>query len=177
MKNLIKKALTIMSALTVVFVMVGCSSNSTSDVKAARHVRYVQTHENSDVRTVKAQMYQKNGNKSRMGEIKFHETDAGLKMTAELYDVRPGNKYSLELYKLKDCDMSKKDNKELFVKSCTKEKCDSELPEMIGDKNGKIDASFLITGMSAADIDHNKLILVRDGNHVGWGHLKEGFNW
>ncbi len=160
------------SVLGVVAIMGGCSSSDTS-----KDVEYTQTHQNDDVTNIKAKMYQKYGNKDRMGEIKFAETDSGLKMTVDLKDVRPNTEYNVYVYELKGCDM-KKEKKDMRG-MCEKTKQDIDLPMLKGDMNGKIATTYMIRGITAADLDNKKIVLSRENDsgeevHVGWGMLKEG---
>ena len=64
----------------------------------------------SDVNSVYAKMYthSSNGGESKMGHIKFKETDNGLKMMVDLKDLRPGVQYNVKLYQ---CDMCYNDAK------------------------------------------------------------------
>ncbi len=173
MKNFLKKILICSSVLGVVAIMGGCSSDSDK----GKNVEYVQTHQDDEITSIHAKMYQKNGNKDKMGTIKFSETDSGLKMAIDLKDVRPNTEYKLYVFEVKGCDV-KKDKKDM-AKKCTKTQKNIDMPMLTGDRNGKIDTTYMITGLTAADLDGKKLVLARDDAsgkevHVGWGLLSQG---
>lgn len=177
MKNLLKNVFIGTLAFGMIVVLGGCSSSSKPSADSAKHkdVEYVQTHQDDKITSIHAKMYQKNGKKDKMGEIKFAEEQSGLQMTAELKDVRPDAEYTLSLYKVKDC---KKDKKSKMAK-CDKTKIDADLPTLKGDKDGKVHVTYMITGLTAAELDKTKVVLSRKNDkgeevHVGWGMLKHG---
>ncbi len=160
MKKAIKNIFMFTTVVGVVAVLGGCGSDH-------KDVDYARTHQNDDLTTVSARMHQKFGNKSRMGEIKFKETTAGLSMTVALNEVRPGQEYSLKVLKLKNC----KKDKSAQMK-CDKEDMDLNLPTFTGDKDGKINATYILKGITAAELNKTKIELVRDDKCVGGGMLK-----
>ena len=181
MKNSIKKMLMVVSIVGVTVMIAGCSSsNDSAKTENETKTEYVQTHQNDDVKTVKAKMYQKklkDGTADEMGYIKFTETESGLKMVTDLKKVRPDVEYKLYVYDIKGCDKSMKD-KSKDKKKCDKEKKDIDLPELVGDKDGTVKTTFMITGLTAAELEDAKITLVRDDDHgekvkVGWGKIAE----
>ena len=102
MTNLIKKTCVFASVLGAAAILAGCSSCPTQhhNKKAMHHNKqYVQpvemiesdtivvyqTYENADVNHLYAKMYthSSHGGESRMGHIKFRDTDSGLKMEVD----------------------------------------------------------------------------------------------
>ena len=182
MKNIVKNILITASAVGIAVILGGCSSSSSPSAgyseksEKPESVSYVKTHQKEDVKKVYAKMYQKNkkdGTKDSMGHIRFSETDSGLKMLVELKDVRSGVEYKLRVYDLVDCE--KKEGKS---KTCTKNDRYLDLPTIIGDKNKKIQDTYMLTNVSAKELKNAKISLHRDddkGNDlkVGWGIIEE----
>ncbi|MDL2296161.1 hypothetical protein LJC18_05160 [Lachnospiraceae bacterium OttesenSCG-928-E19] len=167
MKNLIKKMFMFTSILGVVAIMGGCSSNSSKNKNQDRphDVEYYQTHQDADVTRVSARMYthSRDGGESRMGHIKFHETNAGLQMMVELKDMRPGVEYQVHVY-----DWECNDN----VTKCKKEKAVSGLPMLRAGNDGKLEETFLIRGVTAKQLKKSMITMERDGGYkAAWGKL------
>ena len=109
MKNVAKKMFLFASVLGAAVLLSGCMMGCPNK-KAMHHqkqpARYAQpvevvesdtivvyqTYENADVNHLYAKMYthSSRGGESKMGHIKFRETDNGLKMEVDLKDMRAG---------------------------------------------------------------------------------------
>ncbi|MDR1207376.1 MAG: hypothetical protein LBK26_03110 [Rickettsiales bacterium] len=177
MKQLTKNFFMFASILSISAVLAGCSSSTTGD-KKSNEVNYVQTHEDDDITKLSARMFQRfgapdqSGNESGMGRIWFRETDSGLQMVVDLQNVRPGVEYTFYVYDMTDS------NKKAPKKSCKKKKMDISFPTVKGDADRNLKATFMVTGLAAADIKGAKITLNRpdaSGEEiaVGWGMLKE----
>jgi hypothetical protein len=158
MNKILKTLSLFASVFAVVGFLGGCSSSG--DAKHHRDERIVRTHQDDDITRIGARMYQKHGDKGEMGSIKFTEKDSGLEMDLDLKDMRPGMEYKL------------------YVHNAKGEESDIKLPNVRADANGKVKRTYMITGVSAAELDNMKIVLKRvnsDGTepHVGWGKIKE----
>ncbi|MDR1337617.1 MAG: hypothetical protein LBJ73_01140 [Rickettsiales bacterium] len=179
MKNLIRNFLTFASVLSVAGMLAACSSDSkTTQADSNDGVEYYQTREKSDVRRVSAKMYTRGAaGESRMGEIRFHETESGLKMDVDLKDMRPGVDYSINVYRF-DCpkmkEMKKMKDKKNGDKTCAKEKMSVNLPTLRADASGAVKETFMIHGFSAKQLKNAKIVLSRDGNDkAAWGRAEK----
>ena len=115
MKNSGKKMLTFASLMAAMAVLSGCmmecpgkkhhhkkmmhNNSRPVEVVESDTIVVYQTYENADVNSVYAKMYthSSNGGESKMGHIKFKDTDNGLKMMVDLKDMRPGVQYNVKL--------------------------------------------------------------------------------
>ena len=166
-----KKILIFTSILALAVVVGGCSSRSHEKTKS--HEKIVQTHQYDDITRLRANMRQKHGNKESMGSIRFIEVDSGLSMDVNLFDTRPNVEYSLCVYDMKDCD-----KKGIKAGTCEKERKDIVMPTLQSDRDGMISKTYLINGLTAAQMDNAKIVLTRkDANgekvEAGWGRLRE----
>jgi Cu/Zn superoxide dismutase len=143
------KKLSILVSVLAMVAVAGCSSDSTTE---GRHVtRAYETHQNADVTKVGARMYQMYGNESHMGSVRFTERDGGLSMVVELFDTRPNHDYYL-----------------------TTSTHDFGLPAIKSNAAGKINETFILNGITAADLKDTKFYLTRDGGkRVGQGDMKK----
>ena len=115
MKSLTQKIVTFASVFGAVALLAGCTTNCPDKKHHVKHHAYqaqpieviesdtivfYQTHTDADVNHVYAKMYthSSDGGQSRMGHIKFRETDKGLKMEVDLKDLRPAVPYTVRLY-------------------------------------------------------------------------------
>lgn len=169
------------TVLGVAVLMAACSSD-TKQPKSSDGIEYYQTQDNADVKRVTAKMYthSSGGGESRMGDIKFHETDAGLKMEVDLKDMRPGVEYTINVYKFKCPEMNKEEIKKIkkdkaeMKKMCDKERVSVKLPMLKAGESGKLNETFMIRGLAAAQLKDAKLILSRDGSDkAAWGKLEK----
>ena len=130
MVDLIKKTGVLASVLGVATLLAGCSGcpEKRHHVKQVSKAQYVQpiemiesdtivvyqTYEDADVNHVYAKMYthSSHGGESKMGHIKFRDTDNGLKMEVDLKDLRAGVPYTMRLYQCQSCNND--------AKCCTK---------------------------------------------------------
>ncbi len=128
-----------------------------------------QTYENADVDKVYAKMYthSSRGGTSYMGHIKFHDTDNGLKMVVDLKDLRPSVPYTVKLYK---CGMCANDESGC----CNKSAINVNLPMLETGISRKLNQTYMIQGMSAAQLYGAKIYLERDGGYkAGWGTVEK----
>lgn len=131
-------------------------------------VVFYQTYKNADIDDVRAKMYTRSsrGGESAMGTIKFKETNAGLKMKVDLIDLRPGKTYTMGIYQCGTCNNDS---------TC----CDTapmaiDLPTIRINHVGRLEQSYIIRGLTAAQLNNAKLILTRDGGYkAAWGTLKQ----
>jgi len=130
-------------------------------------VVFYQTYEDADIDNVHAKMYTRSsrGGESAMGTIKFKETDAGLKMKVDLVDLRPGKTYTAHVYQCGMCnDWS----------CCNKTPMAVDLPQLMISKPGRLETSYIIRGLTAAQLNNGKLVLTRDGGYkAAWGTLRQ----
>ncbi len=184
MKNLVKKMFAVMSVLGVAAVLSGCVCDATHNKhmhkKAPRHVAQpvevvesdtivvYQTYENADVNKVYAKMYthSSRGGESKMGHIKFHETDNGLKMVVDLKDLRAGVPYTVRLYQCGNCYND--------ANCCSKSAMNVKLPTLQTGISGKLNQTYMIQGLTAAQLEGANIYLERDGGYkAGWGKLEK----
>ncbi|MBQ8255951.1 MAG: hypothetical protein IJY99_03240 [Alphaproteobacteria bacterium] len=187
MKNLTKKMFMFASMLGAAVLLSGCMLECPNK-KAARHhnkthtqrvqpvevvesdtIVVYQTYEDADVNHVYAKMYthSSRGGESKMGHIKFKDTDNGLKMTVDLKDMRPGVQYNVKLYQCGSCYND--------AKCCTNEhKMNIQLPMLQTGMSGRLNQTYMIQGLSAAQLDGANIYLERDGGYkAGWGKLEK----
>ena len=182
MTNLIKKTCVFASVLGAAAILSGCTGCPTKQhhKKTMQYMQPVemiesdtivvyQTYENSDVNHVYAKMYthSSRGGESKMGHIKFRNTDNGLKMEVDLKDMRAGVPYTVKLYQCASCYND--------VKCCDSEKSmDIKLPMLETGKSGRLNQTYLIQGLSAAQLNGANIYLERDGGYkAGWGKLEK----
>ncbi len=186
MKNLTKKMLMFASVLGAAIMLSGCMMECPNK-KAARHhkpaqrvqpvavveetdaIVVYQTYENADVDHVYAKMYthSSNGGESKMGHIKFKDTDNGLKMTVDLKDLRPGVQYNVKLYQCNACYND--------AKCCNNSKLmNVQLPMLQAGLSRHLNQTYMIQGLSAAQLNGANIYLERDGGYkAGWGKLEK----
>ena len=142
-----------------------CQHAKMNSPQVTETVVFYQTYEGDDVNNVRANMYTRSsrGGESPMGTIKFKETDSGLKMMVDLIDLRPGKTYTAHVYQCGACNDS----------TC----CDTapmaiDLPQLKIASAGRLQKSYIIRGLTAAQLNNAKLILTRDGGYkAAWGTL------
>ena len=143
------------------------AKQQTQKPQISETVVFYQTYEGDDVNNVRANMYTRSsrGGESAMGTIKFKETDSGLKMVVDLIDLRPGKTYTAHVYQCGACNDS----------TC----CDTapmaiDLPQLKIASAGRLQKSYIIRGLTAAQLNNAKLILTRDGGYkAAWGTLNQ----
>ena len=184
MKNVSKKMLTFASLMGVVALLSGCMmecpAKKTHHKKAMHHPQPVeviesdtivvyQTYENADVNHVYAKMYthSSRGGESKMGHIKFRETDNGLKMTVDLKDMRPGVQYHVKMYQCGSCYND--------AKCCNNAKLlNVQLPMLQTGMSGRLNQTYMIQGLNAGQLEGANIYLERDGGYkAGWGKLEK----
>ena len=181
MKNIIKKLFVLSSVLCAAVLLsgcMGCNNNKRMHPQdknmhmqqqkgmQSDNVTFYQTYEDADVTKVHAKMYthSSHGGESRMGYIKFYETDAGLKMDVDLKDLRPGVTYTMSVHQCNKCSTGMCCNKMPLAKN---------MPTLRIEKPGKLEESFVLHGMSAEQLLNAKIYLERDGGYkAAWGMLK-----
>ncbi len=178
MKNVIKKTFVMASVLGAAAILTGCGGGCGGHHKAkhkyqpapqpvSETVVFYQTYEEADVANVKAKMYTRSvhGGESKMGYIKFAETDAGLKMHIDLKDLRPGVTYTAKIYQCGSCNNDSM--------CCDKSPMNINLPKIEINHHGRLEESFIIRGLTAEQLNNAKLFLERDGGYkAAWGTLK-----
>lgn len=175
MKNLMKKMFMLTSMLGAVVLLSGCMMGCPNKKQARRAkpqttdtVVFYQTYENADVNRVYAKMYthSSRGGESKMGYIKFYETDAGLKMEVDLKDLRPGVTYTAKIYQCGSCGNSST--------CCENSSMAIDLPKLRIEKAGRLEESFIIRGLTAAQLKNAKIYLERDGGYkAAWGQFDQ----
>ena len=185
MKNVSKKMLTFASLMGAVAVLSGCMMECPSkkphhkkmmrnapeavEVVESDTIVVYQTYENADVNSVYAKMYthSSRGGESKMGHIKFRDTDNGLKMEVDLKDLRAGVPYNVRLYQCGSCYND--------AKCCNASKhVDMNLPMLETGNSGHLKQTYMIQGLSAAQLDGANIYLERDGGYkAGWGKLEK----
>jgi Cu/Zn superoxide dismutase len=128
-----------------------------------------QTYEDADVNHLYAKMYthSSHGGESKMGYIKFRETEDGLKMMVDLKDMRPNVPYSVRLYKCGSCHND--------VRCCNANKAmNIKLPILKTGASGHLKETYMIHGLDASRLDGANVYLERDGGYkAGWGKLEK----
>lgn len=179
MKNLFKKLLVFSSVLGMAFLFSGCTGCGKEPMNHPQQkqmqqnqkpemVVFYQTYEDADVTKVHAKMYthSSHGGESRMGYIKFNETDAGLKMDVDLKDLRPGVTYNMKIYQCNKCSTGM---------CCSNNSLATNLPTLRIEKPGRLEESFILRGMTAEQLNNAKIYLERDGGYkAAWGTLEKG---
>ncbi len=169
MKNLIKKLFMFTSILGVAVAVSGCCAKKTQKVTATETTVFYQTYEEADVNRVHAKMYTRSshGGESKMGYIKFVETDSGLKMDVDLKDLRPGVTYTVKIYQCGSCNNDSM--------CCDKSSMPISLPKLKIEKSGRLEETFIIRGLTAAQLNNAKIYLERDGGYkAAWGTFDRG---
>ncbi|MCQ2599152.1 MAG: hypothetical protein MJ187_02105 [Alphaproteobacteria bacterium] len=175
MQKTIKKLMMAMSVFGVAVLLAGCNTCGYQDQKKhsrphremqrTESVVYYQTYENADVTKVGAKMFTRNGQgeESKMGYISFNETDAGLKMTVDLKDLRPGVKYTVRIHPCNACDTGM---------CCSDKNIVSNMPKLRISKQGRLEETFVLHGVTAQQLNDSKIYLERDGGvKAAWGRI------
>lgn len=185
MKNVSKKMLTFTSLIGAVAVLSGCMMECPGRKQYHKKMGYntpqavemietdtivvYQTHENADVSHLYAKMYthSSRGGESRMGHIKFKETDNGLKMMVDLKDLRPGVQYNIKMYQCGSCYND--------AKCCNNSKMiNVKLPMLQTGMSGRLNQTYMIQGLNAEQLMGANIYLERDGGYkAGWGKLEK----
>lgn len=175
MQNLIKKMLTLSSVLGVVAILAGCAGmcpgqkkmHHKKPMKSTQNVEYYQTYSDADVKHVKATMYthSSQGGESKMGYIKFNETDSGLKMTVDVKDLRPGVTYTTRIYQCNPCASN-------ASTCCGRTMLSADLPKLRVSEPGRLEETYMLRGLSASQLQNAQIYLERDGGYkAAWGTL------
>lgn len=183
MKNVMKKMFMFTSVLGVAALLSACASCPEKKAHHHRNAVYAQpvemiesdtivvyqTYPKSDVDKVYAKMYthSSRGGTSYMGHIKFHDTDNGLKMVVDLKDLRPGVPYTVKLAKCGMCEHNE-------TGCCNKKMMNVGLPMLETGTSRKLDQTYMIQGVTAAQLNGAHVWLERDGGYkAGWGKLEK----
>ena len=127
---------------------------------------FYQTYDSNDVHKVKANMATKSvsGGEADMGFIYFQETDDGLKMNVDLVYLRPGVSYTALVYQCGACNDST---------CCDMSPMNIDLPQIKNNQDNRLQETYIIRGLTAAQLNNAKIILTRDGGYkAAWGTLK-----
>lgn len=185
MKKLTNKMFMFASVLGAVVLLAGCScgaGHKRAHHKAApRNMQPVEVVESDTIivyqveeenvkqpKTAYAKMYthSSRGGESKMGHIKFHDTDKGLKMTVDLKDLRPGVPYNVRVYQCGECYND--------ANCCAKSAMNLKLPMLETGESRKLHQTYIIQGANAAQLDGANIYLERDGGYkAGWGKLEK----
>lgn len=184
MKNLTKKLLTVTAVLGAIVLLTGCTTHCPEKKHHVKHSAYnaqpveviesdtivvYQTYEDADINHLYAKMYthSSDGGTSKMGHIKFRETDKGLKMEVDLKDLRPGVPYNVRLYQCGNCYND--------AKCCGADRMmNVKLPMLETGESRHLKQTYIIQGLSAAQINGANIYLERDGGYkAGWGKLEK----
>lgn len=185
MKKLVKKMMVVASVLGVTVMLSACMMGCPNKKAPQQHHKKMhyaqpiemvetdtivvyQTYENADVDKVYAKMYthSSRGGQSKMGHIKFHDTDNGLKMVVDLKDLRPGVPYKVRLYQCGECAND--------VNCCSNSAMNVKLPMLETGESRKIKQTYILQGLSAAQLNGANIYLERDGGYkAGWGKLEK----
>ncbi len=185
MINLMKKTCVAASVLGAVALLAGCSSCPTKKhhahkMQSAQYAQPIeviesdtilvyQPHEDAKVKHVYAKMYthSSRGGESKMGHIKFRDTDNGLKMEVDLKDMRPNVPYTVRLYQCGNCYND--------AKCCNNSRMmNVKLPMLETGHTGRLEQSYMIQGLNAAQLNGANIYLERDGGYkAGWGKLEK----
>jgi len=165
-KPTIKKLTLVVSAVALLAVAGGCSSNRGES--GMKH----ETHQRGEVNHISARMRQMHGNHDRMGHISLRERDNGLEMHVRLRDARPNTEYMVFAYEMDPAD------KEPRTARPAKNKAEIRLPGIKSDCDGKIDETFMVTGHTAEKMKGMKIVVSRradngDMTKVSWGVLNK----
>lgn len=171
MQKLIKKLFMFASVMGAAAVLSGCSCPTKHHKPAPKQevtTVFYQTYEDADVSRVHAKMYTRSshGGESRMGSLKFYETNAGLKMEVDLKDLRPGVDYTVRVYQCGICNNNSM--------CCDKAPLNVEFPTLSTGASGRLQETYIIRGLTAAQLRNAKIYLERDGGYkAGWGTLEK----
>ena len=185
MKNITNKLSLFASVLGAVVLLTGCMMDCPAKkhhpakkmhraqpvevVEATDTIVVYQTYEDADVNQVYAKMYthSSQGGQSKMGHIKFKDTDNGLKMMVDLKDLRPGVQYNVKIYQCNSCYND--------ANCCNaSKKVNLQLPMLQTGESRRLNQTYMIQGISAAQLDGANIYLERDGGYkAGWGKLEK----
>ena len=128
---------------------------------------FQQNYTGDDIHHVRAKMFTRSaqGGDAEMGYINFKETDNGLKMYVDLMYLRPGKVYTAQVYQCGACNDSM---------CCDTEAMSIDLPQIKSANGDRLQQSYIVRGLTAAQLNNAKLKLTRDGGYkAAWGTLKQ----
>ena len=135
--------------------------------KNSEPVVFQQNYSGDDVHNVRAKMFTRSadGGNAEMGYIDFKETENGLKMNVDLIHLRPGKIYTAQVYQCGACNDSV---------CCDTEAMAIDLPQIKSTNGERLQQSYIIRGLTAAQLNNAKLKLTRDGGYkAAWGTLNQ----
>ncbi|MBR1379990.1 MAG: hypothetical protein IJ560_00160 [Alphaproteobacteria bacterium] len=173
MKQFIKETFIFASVMAVVALLSGCmmcpAKQHHGKPQPKPDMISYQYNRGDNMDSVKAKVYtrSRNGGDSEMGYIKFKDTEDGLKMSADLIDMRPNVEYTVAVRTCGECGTGR---------IC----CDDASREMnIGtlrvDERRRMETSRILrdTNMRAEQLRNAKIYLKRDGGYrAAWGTMK-----
>lgn len=130
-------------------------------------VVFYQNYAPSDIHNVTATMETKSnqGGTAEMGTIQFIETDDGLKMNVDLMYLRPNTNYTAQIFQCGACN---------DTTCCAVTAMNIDLPQLMAETDNRLQQSYIIRGLTAAQLNNAQLILTRDGGYkAAWGMLKQ----
>ena len=171
----------IASLCGVALLTAGCSNDPSGPCKQYDHDQYGKQHhkkhhktavfqqnyEGDDVDDVYGKIFTRSvrGGDSEMGYIKFKETEDGLKMKVDLIDLRPGKTYTAQIYQCGNCNDSV---------CCDTSPMNVDLPLIQTNTGARLQQSYIIRGLTAAQLNNAKIVLTRDGGYkAAWGKLHQ----
>ena len=169
----IKNMLGVVATCGAVAVLSGCSymcpaKHAMHHNKNADTPVFHQTYGDGDVHSVTAKVYTRSmrGGESKMGHIKFNETQDGLKMTTDLIDLRPNVAYTTRIYQCGNCGNG--------GTCCSDTPMNINLPTIKITERGRLNQTHIIRGLTATQLNGAKIFLERDGGYkAAWGTLMQ----
>ena len=155
MKQFIKETFIFASVMAVVALLSGCMmcpAKKHNPNQPKPDIISYQYNRGGDVDMVRATVYtrSRNGGNYDMGYVKFKDTEEGLKMYANLTELRPGVDYTVYV-----------NNRAM------------NLPTLRAGDNRSLDTSYMIPNMRAEQLRDANVYLKRDGGYTAaWGTLK-----
>ncbi len=87
-------------------------------------------------------------------------------MEVDLKDLRPGVDYTVRIYQCGSCNNNSM--------CCDKSSMSVNLPKLTAGASGRLEESFIIRGLTAAQLKNAKIYLERDGGYkAAWGTLEK----
>ena len=128
---------------------------------------FQQNYTGDEIHNVRAKMFTRSARagETEMGYISFKETEDGLKMNVDLIDLRPGKIYTAQVYQCGACNDSI---------CCDTEAMAIDLPQIKSNDGKRLQQSYIVRGLTAAQLNKAKLKLTRDGGYkAAWGTLNQ----
>ncbi len=172
MKNFIRETFLFASIMAVVAMLSGCMMCPAKNHHGKHQpkpdmISYQYNRAENDDNMVKATIYtrSRHGGDCDMGYIKFKNTDNGMKMYANLTDMRPGVDYTVRVHMCSPCGDGNM--------CCDKTGTTMNLPMLRAGDSRKLETSQMVPNMRAEQLKNAQIYLQRDGGYnAAWGTLK-----